>query len=182
MACAYITKTLVAGEQLILPAGAEIIRISDTEGITSGDCTLDLTKLETPVTYEFKWASTQEATNGATQMYQAQSGSNNHMNGIFVNNVFYVFSSFIDYIEWDYDLQSRFNSTPFNGVIYDASRTFYDDDETSKERGMGAKYRFTTIPSIGDNMEISFYTTYASSRFGELNGSNFEYRTKPYRV
>ena len=181
MACTYITKALQAGEQVILPAGAEIIRVSDTTAITSSDCELNLTNLETPKTYEFIWAGAQDAS-GGRQVYETEGPDyNNYIYGIIVNNVYHEFSSRLGNMRYDTDLQSRFNSTPFNGVIYDASRTYFNWD-SDRDRGEGAKYQFKTIPSIGDNMEIICRTFFLSSEFGDLENATAEYRIKPYQV
>jgi hypothetical protein len=179
--CIYKSVTLAVGETFTIPPGAELVSASG--GLESFTSTCPkLTSIETPIVYEFKWAGTQD-TNDATKMFESEAPDyNNFMNGIIVNNIYYSFSGRIQSMSSDTDLQSRFNSTIFNGVIYNASRIFYDYDETSKSRGMGAIYRFTTIPSIGDNLEIIFSTGFVSDRFGQLSGTSFEYRTKPYRV
>ena len=173
--CIIKAVTLVANEQFTLPPGAEIISVSGGLDSFSSTCTKP-TSVETPVRYQFKWAGTQDY-NDATIVFESTDDGhhqlNNHMTGIYINNVYYGFTAFISNMDYDSNLQSRFDSTIFSGIITNASRTYFNYDATSKNRGVGAIYEFTTIPSIGDNMEIAFYTEWKSDQFGDLNGKSF---------
>jgi hypothetical protein len=182
--CTYKSVTLAANEQFTLPPGAQIISASG--GLDSFDSTCTKpTSVETPVTYEFVWAASQDSYSNATEMFEDD--NNNRMIGIVLNlSQEYGFSSPLE-TQWygsDYDLQSRFNSiTALSGLFTNASLYYKDHDESvGINRGIGSLWRFTTIPSIGDNMEMLFQTVFSSSKFGDLTDRSFFYRTKPYRV
>lgn len=182
--CILKSITLAANEQFSLPPGAEIV--SATGGLDSFNSTCPKpTSVEVPVTYEFVWAASQDSYSSATEMFE--DNNNNRMLGIILNlNQEYRFSSPLE-TQWygsDYNIQSRFNSiTALSGLFTNAVLFYQDHDETvGINRGIGSLWRFTTIPSIGDNMEILFQTVFSSSKFGDLTDRSFFYRTKPYRV
>ena len=89
MSCSFKSVTLIAGEQFVLPPGAEIVSASDPTAISSThDCAGDLTKLEVPQCY-------------VVGMGQADGSGNNISDGwaygISIDNIQYPFSYSVNF-------------------------------------------------------------------------------------
>ncbi len=181
--CAYQSVTLTAGNQVILPPGAELIAVTDSNLITlAEDCAIDLTKLEQLKTYEFRWGGSEDGDSDKTILYEY--AVNNRIYGIEINGVQYTFAngtlSDSSLSATTVNMANRFAnlSGGVGGLFFNVQRTYF----TNGRRGAVSRFRFTTVPSVGDNMSILFSTGMGSEDYGDMVNQTYYYQVKPYAV
>lgn len=148
--CTYKTVTLTPDEQFTLPPGAEIVSASDINSISS-TCPIP-TNLETPSCYGIVIAAHQDST-GGTEVWVGPGDDNIIFTGVYLNDLFYSFSSPILYNGTN--IITALQNLPFGPAMTDFC--------TSSEDDLGNDSRktyiiFNTVPSIADNMQLYGYT------------------------
>lgn len=158
--CIYKSVTLAAGEQFNLPPEAVLVSASNTNAITS-NCAIP--PLETPVCYFFRFSGSED--DGASTRNWALNGDFT-VTGIVLNGVYYEFASPIVLTEFGSSRQAVTWSNAMNGISqFNGLFTFsYGNPVYGNQSGVGSNNGFTyqvtfsTIPSIGDNLEFKFTT------------------------
>lgn len=155
--CTYHSITLQAGNSFVLPSGATLISATNPGALTSvnGCADDDLANLETPVCYVFRFSGA-ESDNNPTENWDEP---NYRVNGIVVSGVYYPFTTFIG----GTNVASSWN-TAMNGIIefsglFTSFSSVYGDESDNPGAGWTNEIKFSTIPSIGNNLEFQISTT-----------------------
>jgi hypothetical protein len=166
--CLYKSVTLAVGETFTLPPGAEII--SSSGGLESFTSTCPKpTNLETPACYKFRFSGANHDTGSARQ--QNWEEVNYFVDGIFVNDIYYPFTSSIAGYTGASTFRTAMNSiTQFTGIFTNFGNIIGDE---SRQGGWTNQVNFTTIPSVGDNMYFKVRT--GTQWQSPLNGNTDAY-------
>jgi hypothetical protein len=90
---AYRSVTLTPGESYVLPAGAQIISVSDPTLLTSQNNCADLTKLEDTVCRRFRWAVERDSTSTGPWTTDNPFPADAQCSGMGIDGVEYLFTS-----------------------------------------------------------------------------------------
>lgn len=172
--CKYKSVTLNAGEQIILPPNAEIISVSSETGFTSDDGCYDFTKVESPVQYYIYWGGQYEDYGAGSQTQLFEKG-NNYINGIKINGIYYGMGQTDGNNTNTTNLQNNINAAIGDSIVTVNAVEYEDDGGGDDRRGWGYRITISTIPSIGDTLELHGYTYFSSSDFTFLDQKNITY-------
>jgi hypothetical protein len=150
---AYRSITLSPGESYVLPAGAQILAVSDINSISSQNDCADLSKLEDLVCVQIHWAI-QPDDGGSTAPWSVAGGPDSYCIGIGINDVEYDFT-ISNPVADDYSLiKTRINQVSgISGVV-----TCYDSSNDGAPTGERIKYsvKLQTLSSIAENIYLRF--------------------------
>jgi hypothetical protein len=154
--CTYKSITLAAGEQFILPPGAEIVATTNGLSDYTSTCPKPST-LESFVCYKFKFSGAESRIDRNTENWD--DSGNFMVTGINVSGVYYPFASTlqgynVNRTSWE----TQMNGIPgFNGLFLFFNNPIEGEDN-GRTRGWTLQISFNTLPSIGDNLEFKIST------------------------
>lgn len=159
--CTYKSITLAAGEQFILPPGAEIVTTTNGLNDYTSTCPKPST-LETLKCYKFRFSGA----DGDSASFRRENwegpggdGDNFSVDGITLNDIYYPFSFNIQAWQDAASWTTVINSIPqFSGIFTNITSAFDDDRSSGANRGWTTVVTLTTISSIGDNMFFNIST------------------------
>jgi hypothetical protein len=143
MSCSYQTITLSAGEQFVLPPGAELIYVSDPNSVTSDNDCAKLNQLEDVECYATILGEAGEGAGSDTVVYDVV-----QITGLRVNNILYNFTTPFDVGDTQAALRACLDSTSFGPIIIDLAT----GGAGTINRGVVAYVVFKTLPSIANDL------------------------------
>lgn len=152
--CTFKSVTLAAGEQFVLPPGAEIVAATNGLEDYTSTCAKP-TSLESPTCYSFRFSGRYSERGNYTENWESDSSDklNYSVTGITVDTIYYPFTTAFQGTTNQATVLAALNTTPFTGM-FTSFNNIGGGDNHSWTNG----FTFATIPSIGDTMYFEIQT------------------------